>query len=128
MVQLYLNKENSIKSITINDKTLNQNDLIVSEEVGLNRYQFVISSELNKTSTLKINYSTILPERTILPVAYTYNIIQQSGYAYAKKNIEINLPDSVRASAVTSKVDNLPNKIMVDLKDKNSFGFNLVSR
>lgn len=128
ILQLYLNKNSKINAITLNDNPISLEGLQTQIEGDLLRHQFIVSTELNKDSKLVINYSTSLEERTILPIAYSYSIIPQSGLNLQSNVIEINLPDSSRVSAVTTRIDNQPGKITVNLSEKNSFGFNLVAR
>lgn len=128
IVQLYTPKNTVLNSIQLNNEKIDLSEVITQTEKDLVRFQFVISTPLNKEYTLSIKYSNQLSERTILPIAYSYNIIPQSGLEYKKQTLEFNLPESSRVSAITRKIESYPNKIVVDLKDKDSFGYNLVGK
>lgn len=128
IVQLYITKNSILNSIQVDNQNIDLKDVITQTEKDLTRYQFVVSTPLNKNSSLVIKYSSQLSERTILPIAYSYNIIPQNGLEYKKQTMEFNLPELSRVSAITSKVESYPNKIVVDLKDIDSFGYNLVGK
>ena len=128
IVQIYLNNDSIFKKATVDGNEVPIEEVITQSENGLNRYQFNISTPLNKNSELIIEYTTPLKERAVLPMAYSYSIIPQPGQKYNQKTLEVNVPESARISTVTSKVDTSPNKITVNLQDKGSFGYNLVPR
>lgn len=128
IVQFYVNKESKITKIEIDAQLLNLDQVQVQTEGELSRYQFISSTPLNKETILKIEYSTPMPQRTVLPIAYSYSIIPQPGIKFSKKNLEILLPQNSRVSAITSPAQSEPDSLVVNLSDKNSFGFNLVAR
>ncbi len=128
VVQLYVSKGSVLNSIELNNESIDLKEVITQTEKDLIRFQFTISTPLNKEYVLSIKYSNQLQERTVLPIAYSYNIIPQVGLEYKKQALEFNIPDSSRVSAITSKVESFPNKIVVNLKDKDHFGYNLVGR
>lgn len=128
IVQFYVTKNSVLNSISLNGTDINLAEVITQEEKDLIRYQFIISTPLSQEYTLSIKYSNQLDERTILPIAYSYNIIPQSGLKYKKQTLELNIPESSRVSAITNKIDNFPSKIVVDMSSKDSFGYNLVSK
>lgn len=128
IVQVYVTKNSILNSVTLNGADIDLNQVVTQEEKDLIRYQFIISTPLSQEYTLSIKYSNQLEERTILPIAYSYNIIPQSGLEYKKQTLELNIPESSRVSAITNKIDNFPSKIVVDMSSKDSFGYNLVSK
>lgn len=128
IVQVYVSKNSILNSVTLNGTDIDINQVVTQEEKDLIRYQFIISTPLSQEYTLSIKYSNQLEERTILPIAYSYNIIPQSGLEYKKQTLELNIPESSRVSAITNKIDNFPSKIVVDMSSKDSFGYNLVSK
>ncbi|OGD83733.1 hypothetical protein A2572_00730 [Candidatus Collierbacteria bacterium RIFOXYD1_FULL_40_9] len=128
IVQLYVSKNSTLNSIELNGEKIEISQVLSQVEKDMIRFQFIISTPLNKEYSLSIKYSNQLSERTILPIAYSYNIIPQNGLEYKKQTIEFNLPESSRVSAITRKIESLPNKIVVDLKDIDSFGYNLVGK
>lgn len=128
IVQLYVTKNSVLNSIKLNGEEIDLSQVITQTDKDLTRYQFTISTSLNKEYSLVIKYSNQLSERTILPIAYSYNIIPQNGLEYKKQTLEFSLPESSRVSAITRKIESFPNKIVVDIKDKDSFGFNLVGK
>ncbi len=128
LVQLYLPKESVITGIKNNDTDINLATMIAQEHQGLTRYQFTISNTLGKSYKVKISYTTQLPERTILPTAYSQSIIPQSGDPIAEYRLSVNLPEQSRVSAITAEVDSLPNKISLNLSGIKTFGFHLVPK
>lgn len=129
VVQLYLPKSSIISEVILNDQILPLSEISKVSEVTLNRFQFVISTPLNKNNILNIKYITPLKERVILPIAYSFTDIRQSGLIKSENILEINIPDMARASAITSEVQSSPNKIIYKSENGNiNFGVNFVPR
>jgi hypothetical protein len=129
VVQLYLPKSSIISEILLNDQIISLTNVSMVSEATLNRFQFVISTPLNKNNILSIKYTTPLKERVVLPVAYSFTDIRQSGLIKSENTLEINIPDMARASAITSEVQNSPAKIIFKSEKGNlNFGVNFVPR
>lgn len=129
VVQLYLPKSSVISEILLNDQMIPLTNVSMISEVTLNRFQFVISTPLNKNNVLNIKYTTPLKERVVLPIAYSFTDIRQSGLIKSENTLEINIPDMARASAITSEVQSSPNKIIYKSEKGNlNFGVNFVPR
>ena len=129
IVQLYLPKTSVINEILLNGEAISLSNIFVQEEATLTRYQFIVSTTLNKNQNLQIKYTSPLLERVVLPTAYSFTDLKQSSSSNLNSTLEINLPEQARASAITSEVVSQPNKIIFKQTQKiSTFGLNLVPK
>lgn len=129
IVQLYIPKSSVLGEISINNTVYPDQKIIVSEDGGLARYQFIISTTLNEKQQLRIKYSSPQSHRTILPIAYSFTDIGQSGGKFQESSLEINIPDLARPAAITSEVVSKPGKIVYKNNQKvSTFGVNFIPK
>ena len=129
IVQFYTPKSSVVTEIKINNENLPLSNLLAQEEETLTRYQFILSTALNTSQNLQIKYTVPLAERTLLPISYSFTDLKQSGQNEGESVLVIMTPDQSRASAITSEINSLPDRIIYKQTPTTStFGINFVPK
>jgi hypothetical protein len=118
--QLYLPSTSQLKSITLDNQPLSMSGITAQSEVGLDRYQFPVVTTLNSQHQVVIDFEYLLPEPVKLPIALSLTELRQVSSRSDGVELEINYPQSIKPSAITSEVVSKQGKIIYRFPKKNS--------
>jgi hypothetical protein len=125
--QMYIPQGSIITSMVMDGQPISLSNISAKSEVGLDRYQFPVSTSLNSKHKIIINFEYPLIEQVKLPIAYSFTEIRQPGTSYDGVTLEINHPLSIRPSVVTSEITTKSGKIIYQFPHKTAtFGVHFV--
>lgn len=125
--QVYLPQGSTLKSVSVDGTPLGLFELFAQSEVGLDRYQFPVSTTFNSKHQIVIEFDYFPQEKVKLPIAYSFTEIRQPGSNSEGVTLEINHPPSIKAQAITDEIKSENGKIIYQFPKKTStFGVHFV--
>lgn len=125
--QLYIPQGSTLKSVSVDGTPLGLFELFAQSEVGLDRYQFPISTSFNDKHQVVIEYDYYPIDKIKLPIAYSFTEIRQPGSNFDGTVLEINHPQSIKAQAITDEIKSENGKIIYQYPKKTAtFGVHFV--